>query len=698
VAYAYEGIAQLFDKKNQLDSAIFYCSQALNIFKELEVKFDIVYESTLLADYYNRSGKVKDAEKLLLQTLSITYSENLPHDRHNVLSFLAGIAEQKGDFKNAFHYLNAATALKDSLKLDEQKTELTELAGKYETEKRDKQIAIEQAENQKQKVENEKQKQLKYFFLSGAALLALLVLVLISRYRQKQKATKLLEEKNVQIEKEKQRAEHSEQMKQQFLANMSHEIRTPMNAITGLSRLLLDKAHDEKSTEYIKAIHHSGENLNVILNDILDVSKMEAGKMSIENRAFNLREEIKNLEQIYLPKAVAKNLALKFQLDENIPALISGDSVRLSQVLGNLINNAIKFTERGEVTVEIKRLKIERWKDSEAKRSSIFNLQFSILDTGIGIENEKMQKVFESFTQANSSDSRKFGGTGLGLTIAKDLVKLMGGQLEVKSDFGKGSVFSFTLPLRKTSQPDDQNVGLNLSKEEQQPQTPQVQTLHILVAEDNDYNYLVARDTVQKYFANAHLYHARNGEEVMQHLEEDDYDLVLMDIQMPRKDGYETTLEIRQTNTTLPIVGLTASVIRTDLDKCITVGMNAYVMKPFKDTELVNAICDALHLKADNTDVKGITTTKDDELFLIFIPEKLEQLRDALNENNASSIKAVLHSMRPQIVKNKLNAIAEQCSQVETATSWNDHTARMTAEIIDSVQQHINSISPIHEN
>ncbi|MBL7943890.1 MAG: tetratricopeptide repeat protein, partial [Flavobacteriales bacterium] len=363
LAYAYEGKAELFAEQNQLDSAIFYCSQARAIFLAQKVNFDIVYETTLLASYLERKGDKAGAEKLLLEALPISEAEGLDQDRQGIMASLARIAREKGNFELAYKYLSMSTQLRDSLKMDEQKAELAELAAKYETEKRDKLLAIKESEN-------EKQRQQKYFFLAGAVLFLLLALVLVTRYRQKQRMTKTLQEKNVAIEKAKKRAEESEAVKQQFLANMSHEIRTPMNAVVGLSRLLLDKPHDSETREYLEAIHHSGNNLLVILNDILDLSKLEAGKFTIHNISFNLSGELEVLKRVFGPKAEAKGIAFTMHIDQKIPSWISGDPARLLQVLNNLVSNAIKFTSSGSVTLAV------------LQRND--KIEFEVRDTGMG--------------------------------------------------------------------------------------------------------------------------------------------------------------------------------------------------------------------------------------------------------------------------------------------------------------------------
>lgn len=671
MAYAFEGMAELMHSQSKLDSAIYYCSQALQVFKDLDVGFDLVYESTLLAAYLVEKKDYSGAEKILLEVLPLSKEENLPYDRQNILSELSEISFQKGDYKGAYEYQKESTMLRDSLKLDEQKAELAEVAGKYETEKRDKIIKLSEAEN-------ERQKQQKYFYLAGAVFFLLLALILINRYVAKQKSARILQEKNNIIEKEKERAELSEQAKQRFLANMSHEIRTPMNAITGLTRLLLDQKHDAKTTEYLFAIRHSSENLLHILNDILDVSKIESGKLVVEHVPFDLRTELKQLRQIFSEKIAEKKLQFEIQIDENIPQVIIGDPARLSQVIGNLVSNAIKFTDQGKISVAVGKTKSTS--DSNSAR-----LLVTVEDTGIGIPPEKIEAIFESFTQANTSDSRKYGGTGLGLTITRNLVELMKGSIDVKSTPGKGSMFSVHFPLVDGGKQTPVNTGLasaDISGHNQKT--------NILVAEDNDYNFIVTNETLLKYFPSAQIARAMDGKEALEKTRTGSFHLILMDIQMPVMDGYESTQAIRQINSTIPVFGLTASVIRTDLEKCIESGMNGYLAKPFAEADLVNIVKKSTG--REQVKISGDDNSAGDrirQLFLELIPVRIEKLEKAHAAKDLEELKRVVHMMRPQLIRSGLAHLENTCIVIETHKGSFDEIANESLSIIASVKQQL---------
>ena len=384
-------------------------------------------------------------------------------------------------------------------------------------------------------------------------------------------------EKTRELESEKERAEYSEKVKEQFLANMSHEIRTPMNAILGMTRLLLEKEPRTDQLKYLNSIKHASDNLLVIINDILDLSKIEAGKINLESIPFDIRNEIKSVFETMKVNADDKNLELKTDIENTIPKTIIGDPYRLSQILLNLTGNAIKFTEKGSVTI----------KTTAAMQGEKVLLTFSVIDTGIGIAKDKLDYIFDMFTQETSSTTRKFGGTGLGLAICKKLIELQGGAISVDSEAGKGSVFSFTLPFAIGKDVVDENP----KAEHKQQVVAKMKNLRILLAEDNEFNQMVAVDTLESAIEGAQVTVAANGKIAVDMLKNNTFDIVLMDIQMPEMDGHEATKTIRSSSdpriNSVPIIAMTASVIKAEVDKCFESGMNEFVGKPFSVDELL---------------------------------------------------------------------------------------------------------------
>ena len=376
---------------------------------------------------------------------------------------------------------------------------------------------------------------------------------------------------------EKDKAEESKRLKQQFLANMSHEIRTPMNAIIGTVNLLHKSELDEKQSKYIGIIKTSADNLLVIINDILDISKIESGKFTIEEIPFNLHEKVSHVYESLRVKAEEKGLGFNVDYNQALSENYIGDPVRITQVLINLTGNAIKFTENGSVTIRVTPVE-----------DASNGISISVVDTGIGIAQDKIQHIFESFTQESADTTRKFGGTGLGLAISKQLIELMNGQLIVESVQGKGSSFIVKLPLLATNEmPAD---GKNIV-----PVNSEIRKdLKILLAEDNQFNQMVAEDTLRMMIPDLTLDIVDNGVQAIEKLKSGAYDLVILDIHMPEMDGYETTHYIRTQMpsplNSVPIMAMTANVIAEEIDKCFAVGMNAYVSKPFTHEDLMDKI------------------------------------------------------------------------------------------------------------
>lgn len=466
--------------------------------------------------------------------------------------------------------------------------------------------------------------------------------------------------------------------KEQFLANISHEIRTPINGIAGLANLLRqDPSKDERET-YLNAIISSTENLKVIINDILDITAIDTGKLQFEKIAFNLSEMLPALINSFMFQAREKRLNLSSTIDERLNVFLLGDPVRLNQILINLISNALKFTHHGSISAEAM--------ISRKSQDKVW-VQIAVKDSGVGIPKEKLSTIFESFSQADASITRKYGGSGLGLTIAKQLVELQGGTISVESKENIGSTFTVTIPYAVST---SENIFRESPKLEQ-PLT-QIPKLKILLVEDNDVNRLYAESILRRWHCDADT--AENGFVAIEKVKGNKYDVILMDVQMPVMDGYEATRAIRMMPgdmAAVPIVALTANATKADIDKCMVAGMNDFLSKPFTPEDLYNKLIKDLGLGAEvatettnseetatnETKTYDLTylrnTSQNDETFLRDIiatftsstPSILNEMASFMAKGSLTELGRLAHKLKSSLLLLGMNDLKQQALFIE---------------------------------
>jgi PAS domain S-box-containing protein len=492
--------------------------------------------------------------------------------------------------------------------------------------------------------------------------------------------------------------------KEQFMANISHDIRTPVNGIAGMAELLAQNPAAEEREIYLNAIRQATSSLCAIVNDLLDLSVIESGKLRFEAIPFNPAEVIQNLAQMFSHQVREKNLEFSIHLDESVNRLLIGDPARLNQILNNLLSNAVKFTQKGSITITA---------DIIQSRPRKCSLRVSVKDTGVGIPADKIETIFESFSQADTSVTRKYGGTGLGLTIVRQLTELQNGTVHVKSREHAGSEFTIIIPYKTA------NKLSSITHPKTAMPTMLTEGIRVLLVEDNDVNRLYTESILKSW--KCMIRTAGNGEEAIEIIKAENFDVVLMDVQMPVMDGITCTQIIRQLEgkiRSVPIVALTANATRKETEKCIEAGMNTCLTKPFTREELYLKLFHELKIKTPSEDhvaapmqnravdlsylrkVSGYNeafVTDIIQTFLTSTPSLLKRMEESVNQKNWTDAGRCIHQIKPSLGMLGMRTLQERASRLEEACKKKKNIPELRSGIIEFVTEIQQSLDELRQ-
>jgi len=654
-AISFLNIGETYEKLKNTSKAIHYYEEALKRYEVTKSNPWILNCNVFLAKSYYQFKNFDKAIYYVNKAKSIAENNRLKSRLMEIHLLLSDIYKSKNEPEKSLQSYKVYAAYKDTLMTEQSAITTARLETELELERKDKEIALlkQNTEIQDQKIRNQSIQ--RNFLIAIIVFVLALLIIVFYRYVENKKV-------QVKIIKAKELAEQAKETQEQFLANTSHEIRTPMNGIIGMTDLLNQTQLSTEQKEYLEAIKESSDNLLVIINDLLDLSKINAGKMTFEAKPFRLAEQVKAVMNSVKNKAAEKKLVLTTEIDESIYPILIGDATRLNQILLNLVGNAVKFTEKGEVKISVKQV-------SELENN--ITIQFTISDTGIGIPSDKIDSIFESFTQVDSKKNRKHSGTGLGLNIVKQLVQKQNGTITVKSSVNNGSVFTVTLPFVKGIK---QQGDASVVKTKDGARTIKAS---VLIVDDNKINQQVAALTLQRWKIDT--YTANSAKEAFEILKTTKIDVILMDVTMPEMDGFAATKYIRthfeEPVCATPIIAVTASALIGDREKCISEGMDDYVSKPFDADELFLKIkkflpdskSAALDLsllieKADGDTeyMKEIIQSYIDEM-----PNYLNELVAAFDQNNIKQLAAQAHKMKSPAALLGANKLKQVLAEIE---------------------------------
>lgn len=630
-------LAILFTKLKEYDKSLDYFFKAIDY---VNITGNVILKADLLkslGNLYIETGEYTKAISILTESLQIAETLKVKYPKNLIHRFLADAYEKAGDYRNALTHYKNFNSLSGELMNEEVVLKTKGIQLRYDLE---------------------------------------------------------------ETLKEKELAEKTVLLKDQFIANISHEIRTPLNGVLGMANLLADTNPTPEQLEYINTIKLSANNLIVIINDILDYSKIHSGEIRFESSEFRIKELLTGMVQVLKVKAEEKKIKLNLTIDDNLPELLIGDAVRLNQILLNLLNNSVKFTDKGSVSLDMQLVE---------SHDLTIKILFKVTDTGIGISSEKIHSIFDSFTQANYDKNRVFGGTGLGLTIVKQLVQLQGGSISVNSTLGSGSVFKVELPFKLLKKLEKTTGG---KKAGSKIPLNDLSAVTILLVEDNKVNQFLAQKLLNKMGFQVEI--ANNGTEAVASLQAGKFDVILMDVQMPVMNGYELTQVIRTTLphpvNQIPIIALTAYASNHEKEKALALGMSDYITKPYSPHELLTTILKQVNGKpkvaetAPAPNESSITVedirNSSEKLILLFsgstedvlsllhmligqIPQLLNESEDHIRQQNWPATFQSVHKLKSSVNLLKINILHNLVAELEEFSRDQIHTERIPAVFDD---------------
>lgn len=692
---SYINLGEVYLSLNKTMKALHYFEMAEKIYVQLGTKSWLLNTYELMGKTYYTMHLYDKAIEYIKKAIVLSHEQHLAKHLSKDYQMLAEMYSKQQKFEEACGYYKLYNDFKDSVINENTSFNVSRFQTELELQKKDKEIAFLTKNTASQNLEiNSNRNQRNYLIILIIVIFIILIVVLFLYSERKKAALEILKAKEI--------AEKAKEAQEQFLANTSHEIRTPMNGIIGMTNHLMETPLNNEQQEYIHAIQESSNNLLSIINELLDLSKIMAKKILFNKQPFELEQIIKNVVHLLEFRAIEKKVSLKFHIHSSIPKIIIGDAIRLKQILLNLVENSVKFTHDGEIEIKVNLIH-ETEQDVQ--------LAFSVKDTGIGIPANKLNVIFENFTQVNAKTTRKYGGTGLGLSISKQLVEQQGGTVSVVSKVNIGSTFSFTLPFKK--QKDKKEIADNaLTILSSTPQA-NLNGVCVLVVDDNLINQKVAALTLQKWNVKVAL--ADSAEQAYKILSEQPVDLILMDITMPDIDGFEATKYIRthfnESVNHLPIIAMTAAAFMGDKEKCLASGMNDYISKPFLAEDLLQKITrllpkQVLTHKPNFSDLTLIYERADGDMqflkeiiecYILEMPVYIKEMDDCLAAKDFEEIRKQAHKMKAPIALMGALSLKELYSDIELGAKQQRNFDELAKQIAIAKEQCLQTVVELHQ-